>query len=688
MAKIVFESLNGKGEQIMFRIFIALLALTCMISPVAARNITFDDLYSIPSCSDPQISPSGKQIVFGLHSSDPEADSEQDHLWMMNSDGSNARKLTSGLSGEWQPRWSPDGKNILFLSDREEGSQVWVLPLDGGEASRITSLPTSVQDFEFFPDGDKILLISRIFPECETDSCNSANLEKNNNNASKPKIYDKLLFRHYNRWADGRINRIFIKSLSDSTVTPAFVNKFSAPTEVLGGYRDFDVSFDGEIAFSMSTDSVPAVRVNNDIYVIRHGGEVVQITNAPGLETSPQYSPNGKFISYLAAARPGYESDERDLVIYDRRKKTRVNLTEQFDRSIGEYVWDPKSGHIYFTAIEHGFNRVWRVDIQNRKIEKILDDAVYGDLRLSPDGTFLILNRSLSNQPYELYRFDIGQRKLTRLTHFTDPALSGVEMNPAEDFWFEGSFGDSIHGFLTLPSDIDPGRKYPFVLLIHGGPQWAWISDFNYYGWNTQLMAARGYVVAQIDPHGSVGYGQKFQDYVSGNWGKGDYEDLMMGVDFLIAQHPYIDSTRMAALGRSYGGFMTNWICGHTDRFRCLITTDGTYNHISEYGSTDELWFPEWEYKGTPWTNRDEYVRSSPSSYSVNFRTPTMIIHGQKDYRVDLSEGLQMFTTLQRLGVPSELFYFPVTGHNATGLGNLRAVYDEQFKWLSRWIGN
>jgi dipeptidyl aminopeptidase/acylaminoacyl peptidase len=677
-----------KGDWVMPRIFLITIITIALTAPLSARKITFDDLYSVPSCNDPQISPDGRRIVFDLHTSDPTANSEEDHLWIINSDGTGARQLTYGSSGEWNPRWSPDGKAIFFISDREESPQVWLLPLDGGEAHRVTSIPTSVSDITILSDNRKLLLISRIFPQCESDSCNKALLDKNDKSSDKPMLFDKLLFRHYNRWDDGRIKRMFIAVIGDSSVTEVYASRFDMPTALLGGYHDYDISPDGEIAFAMSTDSIPAVRVDNNIYLIKPGGEPFQLTDAPGLETTPRYSPDGRLISYLSAARAGYESDQRDLIIYDRQKKSHINLTKNFDRSIDEYTWDPKSRFIYFTAAEYGFIKVWRIDTGSGKIERLLGDAVYGDLRLSPDGRFLILNRSLSNQPYELYRYDIGSRKLSRLTYFTKPVITGIDMRPAEEFWFTGSFGDSIHGFLTLPPDFDAAKMYPLAFLIHGGPQWSWIGDFNYYGWNTQLMAAQGYVVAQTDPHGSAGFGQKFQDYVSGNWGKGDYDDLMMGIDFLLAQYPFIDSTRMAALGRSYGGFMTNWICGHTDRFRCLITTDGTYNHVAEYGSTDELWFPEWEYNGTPWTNREEYVRSSPSTYAENFKTPTLIIHGQRDYRVDLSEGLQMFTTLQRLGVPSELYYFPNSGHGIDNLENLRAVYDRQLEWLARWLGN
>ncbi len=526
-----------------------------------------------------------------------------------------------------------------------------------------------------------------MFSECETDSCNQVRLDEHENNPIKAGLYDHLLFRHYNSWNDGRVNRLFVLDLDEQSSEAFSTIDHNIPTAYLGGNRDFDIAPESpEVCYVMNISQNPAVWPNNNLYSRSMVSSLVTfITKAPGLETTPRYSPDGKYIAYLSLARAGYESDQCDLNIYDRLEN-HLNLTQAFDRSIGQYVWSPDSKYIYFTAIEHGLNKVWRVDINSFKVELLLDDAVYGDLSISPDGTFLVLSRSLSDQPYEIYRYDIKSRKLTRLTYFTEEIISELDLKRADDFWFEGFNGNSVHGYLTLPPDFDAGKKYPLALLIHGGPQWCWLGDFNYYGWNTQLVAAQGYVVAQIDPHGSIGYGLEFKEYVSGNWGRGDYEDLMMGVDYLLTQHPFIDSTRMAALGRSYGGFMVNWICGHTDRFKCLISIDGTYNHIASYGSTEELWFPEWEFKGTPWTNNFEYVRSSPASFTNNFKTATMVIHGEKDYRVDLSEGLSMFTALQRMYVPSQFLYFPDEGHNVGKLKNLRYVYEKQFEWLELWL--
>ena len=670
----------------MLRILIIMSVLLTWAT-TCPREITFDDLYGLPKCEGVRISPDGRQVVFVLKTTDAQKDSSESHLWIMDVSGDGMRQLTYGSGADWSPRWASDGKAIYFLSNRTDTAQVWRLPIDGGEARRVTAMSTSVSDFDLFPTGDKVLCVSRVFPDCHSDSCNRARLEGDKTDPTAAKVYDRLLYRHYNRWDDGRVNRLFSVDVADAAVVEIYQGGFDAPTALLGSGQDFAVSPDGrEVCFVMSVDSMPAVRVNNDIYIAAPGDKPVRLTDSPALDISPKYSPDGEFISYLGMARAGYESDQQDLKLYDRKSGKHINLTADFDRSIDEYAWAPDGRVVYFTAVEHGFSKVWRLEVASGKIELLLGDAVYGDLQVSPDNRMLIISRSLSDEPRELYRYDLSNKRLTRLTHVTEKILADLTLTRAEEFWYIGALGDSVHGFLTRPPGCDSSKKYPLALLIHGGPQSCWLGDFNYYGWNTQLVAAQGYVVAQFDIHGSAGYGVRFQDYISVNWGKGDFEDIMKGVDYLLAAYPFIDSTRMAALGRSYGGFMVNWICGHTDRFRCLISIDGTYNHLSMYGTTEELWFPEWEFRGTPYDNWDEYVRSSPVTYAANFRTPTMVIHGGKDYRVDLSEGLQMFTALQRLGVPSQLVYFPDEGHSVSKLGNLRFVYEKQFEWLARWL--
>ncbi|MFC2171061.1 S9 family peptidase [Acidobacteriota bacterium] len=652
-----------------------------------AGKITFDDLYGLPKIEDPQISPDGSRIAFTLTERDPSAETQESHICLMNNDGTDLRRLTSGAASEWHPRWSPQGKSLAFISDRDGSAQVYLLPLKGGEARPVTFLSTGVSGMEWSPSGESFVFVTDVFPHCKTDACNKAKLEKQKSAGAKGRIYDQLMFRHYISWDDGRIAQLYMGQPTGG-VRNVYPGTRHVPTRYLGGFRDYDISPDGgQLCFVMDSSDNPAVWPDNDLYTLSSGRDGPErLTTNPGLDTSPRYSKDGHFIAYRSTARKGYESDQADLVIFDRHNGKTRNLTKRFDRSVGHFVWSPESKFIYFTAVDAGFVKVYRISVLTGKIRILLDDAVYRGLALSPDGTYLVLARSQAHEPYELFRFDLETKKLAPLTSVTKKIVERVNLVQAEEFWFAGTFGDRVHGFLTKPPDFDPQKKYPLVLLIHGGPQWCWLGDFNYYGWNTQLVAAQGYVVAQIDPHGSLGYGLVFKEYVSGNWGKGDYEDLMMGMDYLIQTYPFIDSSRTAALGRSFGGFMANWICGHTDRFNCLISVDGSFEQISGYGSTEELWFPEWEFNGTPWTNPAEYRRASPSTYAKNFKTPTMVIHGQKDYRVDVSQGLMMFTTLRRQGVPAQLVYFPQEGHHVKSIPNVRFVYEKQFEWLARWL--
>ncbi len=660
-----------------------------LAAALTAGEITFDDLYGVPGYGDPQISPDASKIVFGLRLRDTDKNTSSQHLWIMKVDGSDMRQLTDGDFSEWHPRWAPDGESVFFLSRRDGASQVWQIALEGDSADRMTEVYNGVDEFELFAGGERMIFVSQTFPDCHDDNCNRKRDERLDECPVKARLYDHLLYRHYNSWDDGRVSRLYTCRIDGEDVREVYSGPHNAPTAYLGGDRDYAVSPEtDEVCFAMTVDTMPAVWPNNDLYTTSMAGDdpVILIRNA-GLDATPRYSPNGRYLAYQATSEPGYESDQRDLVLHDRQTKQNIMLTGGLDLSAGGPIWSADSRWIYFTALEHGLINVYRVSVETpRRIEILLAGAVYGSLRVSPSNDYLLVTRSRSDEPYEICLFDLDSRTLTQLTDRAVKSVRNLDLYRADSFWFEGFNGDSVHGWLTLPPKFDSSKSYPLVLLIHGGPQWCWLGDFNYYGWNTQLVAAQGYVVAQIDPHGSAGYGLDFKRYVSGNWGRGDYEDLMLGVDYLIAEHAFIDSTRMAALGRSYGGFMTNWICGHTDRFRCLVSIDGTVNHISGYGSTEELWFPEWEYNGTPWSNREEYVRSSPLTYAENFKTPMMLIHGEYDYRVDLSEGLQMFTALQRMGVESQLVYLPDEGHNAHKPENIRYLYEKQFEWLARWL--
>ncbi|MEW5925661.1 MAG: S9 family peptidase [Candidatus Zixiibacteriota bacterium] len=668
--------------------YLILILLFLLSMSVFGATMIFDDLYSYPQITDPQFSPDGKSIAFVIKTTDLDSGTTISHIWLMNCDGSNARQFIDLPEGSSHPRWSPDGKYLAFIADDAEGSQLYLLKADEGLPRRVTTLWGEVSGPEWAISSDKIIFYSTVYPGCDSDSCNRARDEADKNNPVKARLYDKLLFRHYDSWDDGTRNQLFIYDVIGDSAYQLTHGDRDVPTNILGGDIDYALSPDGrEVCYTMNCDSIQTLGTNNDLFTIpTDGGESTPITDNKGQDDYPVYSPDGKYICYLSQARAGYESDQLDLILYDRKSGDRINITRDFDRSIGSFVWGPKTDFIYFLAIDRGYNKIWRVNIKKSKVECLMDDMSYKNLCISPDGKTITAAGTLSDQPYEFFSYDLKSKKKKCLTNFTTEWCARLDLNRAEQFWFPGFDGDSVQGFITFPPDFDSTRLYPLAFLIHGGPQWCWLDDFNYYGWNTQLTAAQGYIVVQINPHGSLGYGLKFKEYVSGNWGKGDYDDLMLGLDYVLKAYPNIDSTRMGALGRSYGGFMTNWINGHTDRFRCLITIDGSFDQISGYYATDELWFPEWEYKGTPCTNREEYIRSSPSTYVENFKTPTLIIHGQKDYRIDVSEAFQMFTALQRRGVPSQLLYFPDEGHSIKKIKNHRYVYEKQFEWLAKWL--
>jgi dipeptidyl aminopeptidase/acylaminoacyl peptidase len=669
-------------------ILLILILLHSLSTAGEKRLITVADLYGYGQVEDIQVSPDGAHLAFMVTFHDLQSGLPNNDIWIIPTKGGEPRRMTHTDGEDHNPRWSPDGKQIAFISDREGGEQVWLLPVDGGEAKRLTDTSTGVSDLGWSPDGKRLLFTSRVYPECPTDSCNQAKDDSVESSPVKAKLYDHLLFRHYRSWDDGKKSHLFIYDFETEKTYDLTPWKFDVPPIALARGRSYNFSADGkQVCFVMNTDSVLTLSTNNDLFVIPvTGGERKRITTNPANDVGPLYSPDGRYIAYLAMVHPGYESDRVRLMLYDRRNGEIRNLTPDFDRSVRGIVWGPASRKIFFTAVDRGRSVVCQITIKNGKISSLVNDAVCWDVAVSPKGKTIFYLKSNSVQPYEIYAFDLKSKKEKRLTYFSEELFSQLQLSPAEDFWFAGANGDSIHGFLTRPTEFNPGERYPLVLLIHGGPQATWVGDFNYYGWNTQLTAAQGYVVAQIDPHGSVGYGQQFTDAVNLDWGGKDYQDLMLGVNFLLEKYNFIDPERLAALGRSYGGYMINWMEGHTDRFKCFISVDGVFDLVGDYYSTDELWFPEWESGGPPWSNPEFYRQRSPSAYVESFKTPMLVVHGQYDYRVDLSQGLMVFTALQRRKVPSQLLYFPDEGHSVWKLKNHEHVYKVQFDWLSKYL--
>ncbi len=695
------------------RVLVFLLVFPLFVSAQAKHPFTFEDMMQLKRVGEPTVSPDGKWIGFSAVDVSLDANTKTSHLWIVPVAGGESKRLTpDGGTGEDRVRFSPDGKQVIFESDRRGGTQIWVQDFDTvagtltGDARKVTTISTEASGGIWSPDGKSVLFVSSVFPDCNDDACNQQRDEERTKSKVKAKTYDHLMFRHWTHYDDGNRSHLFIVPLAGGTARDLTPGNFDVPPFSLGGQDQYAFSPDGkEVAYTCNTDEVQATSTNSDVFVVpAAGGTSKRITTNPGSDGTPIYSPDGEYIAYRSQLRGGYESDRFRLMLYERATAKITDLSPNFDRWVDSIAWSPDSKTIYLTAGNEGRNPIYALRLaQTTPWPEELVDGYNDSPTPTPDGKMLVFNSQSIAAPSEIYAAsllfpqcrmafppnaysvpDCLMSKAKPLTHLNDEVLSQVAMQPMESFWFTGAAKEKVQGFLLRPPGFDNNKKYPVKFLIHGGPQGAWGDDWS-FRWNPELFAANGYVVVTINFHGSTGYGQKFIDAINGNWGGAPYEDLMMGLDYAEKTYPFIDKGRECALGASYGGYAINWIEGHTDRFKCLVSHDGMFNTESAFGTTEELWFNEWEFKGTPWTNREMYRKWSPHLYVTNFKTPMLVVHGQLDYRLDVSEGFQIFTTLQRLKVPSKLLYFPDEGHWVLKPQNGRLWYQTVNAWVDEW---
>ena len=663
------------------------------VSLIAAETdrapITFDDFIQIKRVSDPQLSPDGQHIAFVMTAMDKGKNASNSDIWIVSVKGGEPWQLTSSPKADFNPRWSPDGKKIAFISTRKGAPQIWMIDPRGGEAYQLTEISTGATGVIWSPTGKHLAFTSSVHPDCETDECNKKKNAAKNDSLVKAQVFDELLYRHWNGWRDGERSHVFVVSADGGQPRDITPGDYDAPPISLGSGHDYTFSPSGEeLCFVRNIDPElkMAIGTNNDLFVASiEGGAITQLTENRANDNSPHYSPDQKYIAYRAMARPGFEADKYSLFLYDRKNKTHKNLTENFDASVSEIIWAKDSSALFITYGQKGRSALARVLLKDSSVQTILDGHTFGSVRISPDATKAVLLKQAMHQPPEIFILDLMTKKLKPLNRINDKLLSKLDLNQAEEFWFKGAKGAKVHGFLLKPPQFDPQKKYPLLMLIHGGPQGSFDDDFH-FRWNAEMFAAPGYVVATINFHGSTGYGQAFTDSISGDWGGKPYEDIMLGLDYLLAHYDFIDSDKLAAAGGSYGGYMVNWIEGHTDRFDCLISHAGVYDLRSMYGATEELWFPEWDLRGTPWTNPDMYAKWSPSFYVQNFKTPCLVIHGQLDFRVPVTQGFQLFTSLQRKEVPSKLLYYPDEGHFVLKPQNAELWWKTIHDWLAEYL--
>lgn len=679
-------------RRIIFRLALAITFIPVVAFSQQKHPLTVEDMWNIGRVSDPQISPDGKTIAFQVTSYSMEANKGWTDIYLVSIDGGAVRELETGFRSSSDPVWSPDGKQIGFTAADSSGiSQVYVEDAAGGPPRRLTNISLGASGLLWSPDGKHIAFVSDVFPECITDSCNAARENELENGKVKAKFFTNLPYRVWNYWKDGKRSHLFVVNVDSGTTVDLTPGDYDTPPIDLGGRMDYSFSPDGkEVCYVKNTAQMVAVSTNNDLFTVSvYGGASKRITSNPANDNQPLYSPDGRYIAYRAQMTPGFESDRQRLVLYDRKDGRLIDLTMNYDRSIDEVVWSPDSKVLYFNADDEGYHNIFKVDVSTGKVSRLTHHSTNEDMTITPDGKYLVFLRQSVTHPNDVYKMDIATREVTQLTHTNDALLANLDMSPWESFWFDGAGGTKVEGFIVKPPNFDPSKKYAMVYLVHGGPQGQWMDEFH-YRWNAEMFAAPGYVAVMVNPRGSTGYGQKFTDEISGDWGGKVFVDLMNGVDYAVKHYKFIDKNRIAAAGASYGGYMMNWMEGHNNKgiFKCLVSHDGVYDAVSMFGSTEELWFPIWEFKGTPWTNPNLYHKWSPSSYVKNFKTPMLVIHSQEDYRLDVSQGFQLFTALQLMHVPSEMLYFPNEYHFVTKPQDARLWWNTVLGWIGKYVGS
>jgi dipeptidyl aminopeptidase/acylaminoacyl peptidase len=664
------------------------LALSLAPAGTAAkRALTIEDLYRLKEPSSLSLVSGSGSAVFALKTSDLPKARQVSHLWIIDPAGQ-ARQLTFGEKGESSPALSRDGKFLAFISSRDGSDNLYVLPLEGGEARQLTHLSTGAADPVWSPDGKWIAFSSDVYPECGADdACNKKIADRRGKGKLKAHMADALLYRHWTEWKDGKRTHILLADAAAGTVRDLTPGDFDSPPFQLGGPVAYDFAPDSsELAFASNRDRDPASSTNSDLWLIPLAGKAdarnMTASNA-AFDGSPKYSPDGRYIAYRLQKQPAYESDLFRLAIYDRTARTSRVLTESYKNWVDDFQWAPDSSAIYFSGPLEGDIPISRVDLADGRIRRVLNDHAISEFAVSRDGGRLVYIRSSVGEPKEIFTTAIssGAASPQRLSRFNDAVAEEVDIRPAEKVWFEGAGGAKVQTFIVKPHDFDPSKKYPLILNVHGGPQSQWADSFR---GDWQVYPGAGYVVAFANPHGSTGYGQDFTAQISGDYGGYVFEDHMKVSDGL-AKLPYVDSARMGAMGWSFGGYMMDWFEGHTTRFKALASMMGIFDLRSFYGGTEELWFPEWDLKGQPW-NSALYEKYSPSAAVEQFKTPCLVITGERDYRIPYTQSLQFFTALQKKNVPSRLIVYANAGHWPDWY-EMAFYYTAHLEWFHQYLG-
>lgn len=662
--------------------FMIFLILVISFSINAQKKaFTIEDLYKIKNVSAPVLSNANDKIAFSVSESFLAEGKTQSTVYVMNPNGSELKNISEKIKNPSSPFWSKDDK-LYFMS----AGQVYQFSFDSNEATQITDFYAGVSNPVLSKDGKYIAFTADLYPECGADNdCNKKLEESTSKGPLQAYIADELLFRHWTEYKGGKETYLVLYDLREKVYSIVAKSDVLSGTYMLGGAVKYAFSPDcREICFMSTPENNIARSTNTDLYIYPIGGKnAVDVTSYNlAFDGSPVYSPNGKYIAYKSQAIPGFEADCYRVTILNRETMLSEVLTETFDYTVDDLSWSADSKNIYFTADSRGYNPIFSVNIETKIVTQITDDKSVAGYQVSNDDKTLYLKFSTVDKIGEIYSFQTNGSEYSQITYFNKKLTDEVDIRPAEQMWITGAQDIPVHVFIVKPHNFDTNKKYPLVINVHGGPQMQWMNSFR---GDWQIYPGSGYVIAFFNPHGSTGYGSKYTEAISGDWGGLVYEDVMKVTDGL-SKLPYVDSTRVGAMGWSYGGYMMNWLQAKTKRFKCLASMMGIFDLESMWGATEELWFADWDLKGQPW-NSDVYSKFSPSNYVQNFATPALIITGEKDYRVPYTQSIQYFNTLQTLGIDSRLIIFKNDGHWPNNVKSMPLYYNAHLEWFHKYLG-
>ena len=678
----------------MKRLFlVAVLAIASVVAANAQLTLSFNDLVNLKRVADPQLSPDGKTVAFSIGVVNKDANKTLTQIYTMSIDGSDKKSITNGTASSSSPRWSPDGKHIAFTT----GGQIWTMEPDGDDKKQVTKISTSAGQPVWSPDGKMIAFISDIYPECNNDECNRLEDEKAETSKVKAYVTERLLFKHWVEWRHRKRTHVFVVPASGGIANEVTPGDFDSPPYGAATGTDYAFSPDGgSIIYLRNPDKVEAISTNSDIFIQnRKSGSTKNITlGMNGYDASPTYTPDGKYLLFRSMATPKFEADRWRIMRYNPQTGEIVELTKGFDQSADGVTVSADSKTIYFTANERGKNPIFSVPVEPdfrlriaTHVKKVVDGVYASSLNLDNNGHIVFAASSMT-APTEVMRVNTDGTGMIALTKENTASLASFGLRKPEDMDWKGAVNTNIHGFLLKPANFDSSKKYPLIVLIHGGPQGAWGDSWS-YRWNPQMFANAGYVVFLPNPRGSTGYGQKFVNEISADWGGKVHIDIANGVAEVVKM-PFVDKTNIGAAGASYGGYMVGWLLGHNNdprfKYKAFVSHAGVYNLESMATATEEIWFVNWEFKGMPWENPVNYNKWSPHKFAKNFATPTLVTAGELDYRVPVDQSLQLYTTLQLKGVESKLVVFPDEGHWILKPQNSEFWYSNVLGWFKKYL--